>query len=310
MADNENVDEKTSRGADWEVVSLTASTYAAAPGPDEVELKDGNKEDIHAQDEAETSRALFMSGHFVFPPSQHENLPVEPDCSEIHDESGSKDVASESTNEEGTRSVGKGEENLTFPGLNVSEDFEGIPYFDEKISRLSVYGKQFEEGTTLPGFDLTGKEETLYDSAKYTSFHSETAIGGVPYGEIIGEAETEQGSNTSPNLAESKTPSEDDKCSSSNLPCGAWWKRRAASLYAHAKDTSTFWSVFIAAAVMGLVMLGHRWQQERALQLKWLSVNDEQARSRVLVPLYRLKDVIVGGHRRGSLIRGGSSGET
>ncbi|MED6205357.1 hypothetical protein PIB30_016944 [Stylosanthes scabra] len=313
MADNENVDEKTSRGADWEVVSLTASTYAAAPGPDEVELKDGDKDGVHGQDEAETSRALFMSGHFVFPPSQHENLPVEPEYDEIHDESGSKDVHSESTNEEGTRSVGKDEENLTFEGLNVPEDFEGIPYFDEKISRLSVYGKQFEEGTTLPGFGLTGKEETVYDSAKYTSFHSETPIGGVPYGETIIEAETieipEQGSNVSPNLPESKTPSEDDKYSPSNLPCGAWWKRRAASLYAHAKETSTFWSVFIAAAVMGLVMLGHRWQQERALQLKWLSVNDE-ARSRVLVPIYRLKDAIIGGHRRGSLIRGGSSGES
>ncbi|KAL4365852.1 hypothetical protein S83_023734 [Arachis hypogaea] len=88
MTDNENIEEKTSRGADWEVVSLTASTYAAASGPDEVKLK----EDVCAQDEGEMSHALFMSGHSVFPPSQHENLLVEPDYSEILDESGSKDV--------------------------------------------------------------------------------------------------------------------------------------------------------------------------------------------------------------------------
>ena len=280
MADNEEVEEKTSRGADWEVVSLTASTYAAAPGPDEVELKDDDKEDVYAQDEAESSHALFMSGHFVFPPNQHENLPLEPEYSEIRDESGGKDVASEVTNEEGTKPLAKDEENLTFAALNVSEEFEGMPYFDEKINRLSVHGKQFEEGTALPGFDLTGKEESMYDSAKYTSFHSETAIGSVAYGESIVESEAiesaEQGSNVSPDLSQSKNSSKDDKYNPSDLPCGAWWKRRAASLYAHAKEANAFWSVFIAAAVMGLVMLGHRWQQERALQLKWqISVNDE-----------------------------------
>ncbi|XP_020219358.1 ATG8-interacting protein 1 [Cajanus cajan] len=315
MADNEEGGDKASRGNEWEVVSLTASTYAAAPGPDEVEMKDDGKVDVYAQDEAETSRALFMSSHFVFPPSQHENLPVEPDYSEIHDDSGDKDVTSEETPEEVTRPSGKDEENLTLPGLEVSEEFEGMRYFDEKINRLSVRGKQFEEGTTLPAFGLTEKVESMYDPEKYTSFHGETAIGGVTaYGESVVEPETtelsEQGSNVSPDLSMSKNSSIDNEYNPSGLPCGAWWKRRAASLYAHAKEANAFWSVFVAATVMGLVMLGQRWQQERALQLKWqISINDE-AKSRVLAPIYRLKDVIVGGHRRGSLIRGSSSGES
>lgn len=281
MADNEDGKEKTSRGNEWEVVSLTASTYAASPGPDEVELKDDDKEDVYLQNEAETSSALFMSGHFVFPPNQHENLPLEPDYSEIYDESGDKDVASEVTNEEGNRPAGKDEQNLSFAGLNVSEEFEGIKYFDDNINKLSVHGKQFDEGTTLPGFGLTEKEECMYDSAKYTSFHSETAIGCVTaYGESIVESETiklaEQGPNVCPDLSQSKNPSIDDNHSPSHLPCGAWWKRGAASLYAHAKEANAFWSVFIAATVVGLVMLGQRWQQERALQLKWqIGVNDE-----------------------------------
>ncbi|KAL4365853.1 hypothetical protein AHAS_Ahas07G0147600 [Arachis hypogaea] len=139
-----------------------------------------------------------------------------------------------------------------------------MPYFDETISRLSVHGKQFEEGATLHGFGLTGEEETMYDSPKYTSFHSGTDIGCVvACGESIIEAKTtelvEQGSNV--------------------------------------------------ATVMGVVMVGHHWQQERFLQLKWLNVNGE-ARSRVLVTIYRLKDMIVGSHRPVSLIRGGSSGES
>ncbi|XP_061360043.1 ATG8-interacting protein 1 [Gastrolobium bilobum] len=318
MANNEDGEEKTSRGNEWEVVSLTASTYAAAPGPNEVELKDDDKEDVyaHAQDEAETSQALFMSGHFVFPPNQHENLPLEPEYSEIHDESGDKDLTyDEETHGEGTRPSGKDEENLTLAGLNVSEEFEGIQYFDEKINRLSARGKQFEEGTTLPGFGLTEKEESMYDPAKYTSFHSETTIVGVtPYGESMMESETteaaEQGSNLSPDLSLSKNSSKDDKYNPSDLPCGAWWKRRAASLYAHAKEANAFWSVFVAATVMGLVMLGHRWQQARALELKLqISANDEVT-SKVLAPIFRLKDVIVGGHRRGSLVRGSSSGES
>ncbi|XP_047156363.1 ATG8-interacting protein 1 isoform X2 [Vigna umbellata] len=287
MADNEDGGDKTSRGNEWEVVSLTASTYAAAPGPDDVEMKDDGREGSFVQDEAETSRALFMSGHFVFPPSLHENLPVEPDYSEIHDDSGDKDVTSEETVEEVTRSSGKDEENLTLPGLEVSEDFEGMRYFDQKINRLSVRGKEFEEG--------------------------ETTIGGVTtYGESIVEPETieSEGSNVSSDLSLSKNSSKDKEYNTSDLPCGAWWKRRAASLYAHAKQTNALWSVFIAATVMGLVMLGQRWQQERALQLKWqISINDE-ARSRVLAPIIRLKDVLVGGHRRGSLIRGSSSSES
>ncbi|QCE02213.1 hypothetical protein DEO72_LG8g224 [Vigna unguiculata] len=313
MADNEDGGDKTSRGNEWEVVSLTASTYAAAPGPDDVEMKDEGRESSFVPDEAETSRALFMSGHFVFPPSQHENLPVEPDYSEIHDDSGDKDVTSDETVGEVIRPSGKDEENLTLPGLEVSEEFEGMRYFDQKINRLSVRGKEFEEGTTLPDFGLTEKGEIMYDPAKYTSFQGETTIGGVTaYGESIVEPETteSEGSNVSPDLSLSKNSSKDDEYNTSDLPCGAWWKRRAASLYAHAKETNAFWSVFVAAAVMGLVMLGQHWQQERALQLKWQISINEEVRSRVLAPIIRFKDVIVGGHRRGSLVRGSSSSES
>ncbi|OIW10377.1 hypothetical protein TanjilG_28128 [Lupinus angustifolius] len=313
MADNEDRNEKTSRGNEWEVVSLTASTYAAAPGPDEVELKDDDKVDLHLQGEAETSSALFMSGHFVFPPSKHENLPLEPEYNEVYDESGGGDVAFEVTSEDGNIPSRKDEKNFSFAGSNVPEEFDGIQYFDDKANKLYVHEK-FDEGTTLPGFSLTEKEETMYDSAKYTSFHSETAIGVVTaYGESIDESETlelaEQGANVCPDLSESKSTSKYDNYSPSHLPCEAWWKRRAASFYAHAKEANAFWSVFVAATLMGLVMLGQRWQQERALKLKWqISVNDE-VRSRVLAPLFRLKDVIVRGHRHGPLIRGSSTVE-
>ena len=76
--------------------------------------------------------------------------------------------------------------------------------------------------------------------------------------------------------------------------------------YAHAKEANAFWSIFIAVAMMGLVILGQRWQQERwqALQLKWqLSINNEKT-VRVMGSISRLKEVIIGGHHRGSFIKG------
>jgi len=144
MANIEEGEEHTSRGNEWEVVSLTASTYAAAPSPNEVE-KDGDNGNTYREDGAvETSRALFMSDHFVFPPSEHENLPLETDDSEIHNKQGGKDVVSEFDAEEAGRSSGKDEENWTFKGLTVPDEFPGIQFFDEKGSTLSIHGKEFQ----------------------------------------------------------------------------------------------------------------------------------------------------------------------
>jgi hypothetical protein len=45
--------------------------------------------------------------------------------------------------------------------------------------------------------------------------------------------------------------------------CEAWWKRRAVVWFVEARQANTFWSLALAAAVMGLVILGQRWQHER-----------------------------------------------
>lgn len=275
MDDNGEKEENIPRGNEWEVVSLTASAYAAAPGPKEVETKDDNKGDSYEVGEAETSHALFMSGHFVFPPSEHENLPLEPKNSS---ERVGKDVVHElGVVEEGGRSRTKEEEeDWSLRGLNVHEEFSGMQFFDKKP------GTEFDEGKTLQGLDLIDKDQSLYSAATFGSFHSEEALGGTTtfdedatVSELI-EA-SEQGLGFPLDIPQSPKP-QDDKCDASDLPCEAWWKRRVVSLYVHAKETNAFWSVFIAAAVMGLVILGQRWQQERwqALQLKWqLSVNNE-----------------------------------
>ncbi|XWS46110.1 hypothetical protein CRYUN_Cryun14cG0035300 [Craigia yunnanensis] len=307
MADNEEREENTPRGNEWEVVSLTASAYDAAPGPKEVETKDYSKGDSQEEEEAETAHALFMSGHFVSATSELENLPLEPSEPDNSSEHVGKDMVPESGVEEGGRSRTKEEEDWTLKGLDVHEDFPGMQFFDKNN------GTEFEEGTTLQGLDLIDKDQSLYSAATFSSFHTEEALGGsTTYGEDTAVSElieaSEQGLCFPADTPQSPKPLQDDKYDGSGLPCEAWWKRKAVSLYAHAKEANAVWSIFIAAAVTGLVILGQRWHQERwqALQLKWqFSINKEKT-GRVLSSISRLKDVIVGGHRRGSFVRGSS----
>ncbi|XP_059312627.1 ATG8-interacting protein 1-like isoform X2 [Lycium ferocissimum] len=273
MASNEEGEETAPRGNEWEVVQLTQSAYAAAPGPKQVDLNDDSNSS--AQYVAETSQAMFMSGHFVFPPSQHENLPLEPDVIEIHNEQGGEDAGPDLVADEGGKSDSYGGNTET---------------------------KEFEYDAAVQGLSSVDKEQSFFGTANYSSYQSEDPMGL--------SATTEE-TNV---LAESVEPfhqgvdkaKDEDDYDTTNLPCQAWWKRRAASLIAHAKDANTFWSIFIAAAVMGLVIIGQTWQQERwqVLQMKWHAGVHGERISRMFGPLSRLKDVIVGGDRRGTFIRG------
>ncbi|KAI8545100.1 hypothetical protein RHMOL_Rhmol07G0016500 [Rhododendron molle] len=314
MADTEEGEEPTSRGNEWEVVSLTASAYAAAPGgSDPIVLNDDDKGNAGEEGGAQTSHAMLMSGHFVFPPRKHENLPVEPENIEIQNLLGVEDDVTELGADEGGRSDTKGEENWSIEGLAVPDEFPGIEFFDEKVDRLSIPGNEFNEGTTLQGPNLTEKEQSIYSASDFSSFHGETTTGESNTGEntvIPGQVEPPEGGLDS-DISQFPKRSKEDRNDNSEFPCEAWWKRGAASLYAQAKEANTFWSIFIAAAVMGFVVLGQHWQQERwqALQLKWqFSIKDEKL-GRMFGPISRFKDAIVGGNRRGSFIRGTSSTE-
>ncbi|XP_019053132.1 PREDICTED: ATG8-interacting protein 1 isoform X2 [Nelumbo nucifera] len=318
MANDEKEGAETStRGTEWEVVSLTASAYAAAPGPKGFgPNNDVRGNDVDGDDEA--SRAFFMSDHFVFPPSQHENLPLEPDSSEIHNEPGGNHIGSNEVPrmdmEEGDISSVKYEDNWNAKGLTIPDEFPGIQFFDEKGNRLSVHATEFEEGSALQGINLVHGEQNIYTTTKFGSFHGEADISGSTLYDdntVISDNDPSKRSFDYPSdLSKPLDPTKEDKFSGSGLPCEAWWKRRVASLYAHAKEANAFWSVVVAAALMGLVVIGHRWQQQRwqVQQLKWqLSTGDEM--NRMLGPISRLKDVIVGGHRQGSAIRGSTSAE-
>ncbi|XP_077241950.1 mesoderm induction early response protein isoform X2 [Tasmannia lanceolata] len=278
MSGDENEGEETStRGNEWEVVTLTASTYAAAPNVEGFEPTDDDKDKDLGRDE-ESSHAMLMSHHFVFPPSEHENLPLEPDNSEIHIETAVEDVGSTQAYdfdvEEGDIPKKSGLENLNIKGISEADELPGIQYFDEKdISGPAAP----EENTTAPESNVPS--QLSLDSPS--------------------------------DFSENPEPTKENKNNGSGLPCEAWWKRRAASIYSNAKEANAFWSVVVAAAVMGLVILGQQWQQERwqVQQLKWkFCINDEKI-NRLLGPISRFKDVLVGGQRRGPITRGSSSAD-
>lgn len=302
MADNEG-EETASKGNEWEVVALTASTYAAAPGPQQVDSSDDNQGDLGAGNDDEPSHTMIMSGHFGFPPTQHENLLLEPEYNMICSEKGGEDDNPQLLAKERGKLKASEEEIVSIKGM-ISDEFPRIQILDDKSSRFSTSGTDFEKDMA---FD---KEQSMYSTADFSSFHNEATMGNSDTVEedldIKDILEPFYDASDS-GMSNFQKPVEEDKYDGADIPCEAWWKRHAASLYAHAKEANTFWSIFVAGAVMGLVILGQKWQQERwqVLHLKWqFGVNDEVLRmGRILNPISRLKEVLVGGHRRGSLIR-------
>ncbi|CAA7017349.1 unnamed protein product [Microthlaspi erraticum] len=279
-------DENTTRGSDWEVVSLTASAYAASPGPKQVDVKDDDKEGY----QAETSHPLYMSGHFVFPQSDVATEPSE--LTEIREDKSSKKTDFGFSVEQETGSQGKEDGDLTLKGLNLSDEFTGLEFFEEKGKR----------------------GENIYKTAM-SPLEDERAFGGShvyeqtePIHEPT-EPLTPRDVSPDPN----PNPTKDEKLEVANVPpCEAWWKRSAASLISQAKETNTVWSIFIAAAVMGVVILGQHWQQERwqILQRKWDSSIGNEKAGRLIGPISRLKQAFVGGQRQDAFIRVSSQNDS
>ncbi|XP_006653158.1 ATG8-interacting protein 1-like [Oryza brachyantha] len=232
MADNskeEAVGEGAApRGADWEVVSLTASAYAAAPGPGGAADRPPVAAAMAASQEGGSSaNALFMSDHFVFPPSEHENLPIEAGFDEIQPEKDARE-ASTSVEDEGFKNVGG----------SYGDEPERIQFYDE--------------GRSLSVDDV----EMMGDAAEYGSFHVQ---------DDFDNDDSHDKSDLPPESVDSKTRD-------SGTPCKCWLKKHMSCLYHQAKETNALWSVVVAAALVGLVILGH-WHKDKLHlhNLKWRS---------------------------------------
>lgn len=259
MAEKEEAQITTPRGADWEVVSLTASAYAASPGGSIPEFKHEEKGEVIDKDKLETSDALFMSGHFVYPPKQHEDLPQEPEKAEILENPAGKDDGSVSYKE-------------SVEDLGGSFDSKSKEEENWDLKKLTELG--FTENTNL---NLSGKEQSMYDSPTLHSLHSEVTIAALNIDDetsVLDESVQSSDPTSGPNTPD--LPSEEDNDEGSGYT--VWLKKQAICFYAHAKETNTLWSVLAAAAVMGIVIIGHKWQQEKwqVFRYEWKSrTNDE-----------------------------------
>lgn len=237
MADDEKEEEVIPpRGADWEVVSLTASTYAAAPDAKGFDPND------NGDAKKESPSAMFMSDHFVFPPSEHENLPIEPDCSEIHNISeGNTEISYEEEDEEERQD-------------KLDDGSQGTEFLGS-ASAFSAGRLEVEEDRGLQG---------LYS---------------VPYPESTENINPGDSPNLGLNSPRKSTKSSDgDDYAGSGYSCVGWWKKHASSFYRQAKEANTFWSIVVAAALTGLVILGKRWHRDKwhAQELsRHMSINDE-----------------------------------
>ncbi|KAK9056173.1 hypothetical protein SSX86_027262 [Deinandra increscens subsp. villosa] len=287
MAENEEGQVATPRAADWEVVSLTASAYAASPGGSIPEVKHQEKDEVIDKDKVETSNPLFMSGHFVVPPTQHENAPSEPEKTEIFE-----------------NPVGKDDGSVSIEDLSGSFDSNTKDEENWNLGKLAELG--FKEN---PSLNLGGKEQSLYDSPTLHSLHSEADIGALNIDdETIALDESINSSDPTLGPKTPELPSKEDNLEGSGY--AVWLKKQVVCFYAHAKETNTLWSVFAAAAVMGIVIIGHKWQQEKwqVFRHEWKArAHDEKIRM-MAGPIARFKYAIIGGQQhdfstRGSIFR-------
>ncbi|XP_042506925.1 ATG8-interacting protein 1-like [Macadamia integrifolia] len=257
--ENNKGEEASSRGNGWEVVSLTASTYSAAD----------DRGSGFGQYDEETARAMFMSDHFVFPPSEHENLPLETDNNEIDIETKDVGVSSYGVQRfDMNKSDKENVENCNVKELRVPDEFPGIQFFDEKGNRLSVRGEEFEEDMGLQGPNLVGEEKSMFNSTKFSSLNSEADSSGPTVNdELAAVTESCDPSHrildSCSDFSKSINHTKEVQFNKSGLPCEAWWKKRVASLYTNTKEVNAFWSIFVAATLVGLVFLGRRWQKNK-----------------------------------------------
>ncbi|CAN6809237.1 unnamed protein product [Brassica oleracea] len=270
MADKEEASsggDNATRGTDWEVVSLTASAYAASPGPKPV---DDDVTTPPYEAETTTSHPLYMSRHFAFPPSEEQHQTDIP--------SEKKKMDSEFSIEQETGKEDGG--GLTLKGLDLAKDDDDSDEFDF-----------FQEGKGKSNIYV--QDERAFGGEHSDPIHQQTDVAPPELEEE--HHQVAAAANSPP-------------------PCEPWWKRSAASLISQAKETNTVWSIFIAAAaVMGVVVLGQRWQHDRwqVLQLNWEStIGNEKAAGRLMGPISRLKQAFVGGQRRDSFIRASSQNDS
>jgi hypothetical protein len=246
MADADNYSSGGGGGSGWEVVSLTASTYAAAPGPVPPLLLDSQTELSPPVDAA----AIFMSQHFNLPadalladlngPREEE----EPSPAMVDDDA----AGTEDLNMQSDRQTEMQDDTLT--GSEFLGDGNGLQ------EGGGLVGSVVEErlSTILCPPEAAGSDiRTTTQHCAATDVNS----ASPPAAHVVPAVSVSSG----------VTPVSANRGPPSKIPCEAhaWWNKTFSFLRSNSKQSLTFRFVFVAATIAGLAFPG---QRDSRLQLR------------------------------------------
>ncbi|KAF7092180.1 hypothetical protein CFC21_094686 [Triticum aestivum] len=289
--DQSGTGQTSPRGNDWEVVQLTASNYASAPGPARTEPSDEEAEgqvyDAEGGDSAAAS--LLMSGHFSVPQSEAEKLLMEADTSIYQQEARGSQYAVSDKGGDGMYE--DQQEKLKDDGL------DRIPSFDKGKS-LSPVDMEPDDGNALHSVSQAGEDPVTFSSSGYSATEAEKEVTESAK-EKTEENITLQNVDPVTDSSNVVASGEESKPDGSGAPRNVWWQKQLISLYRSAKESNKLWPIVVAAAaLMGMAYFRRRWQKGK-LQLQQVKLQPASSKERInqaTVPLNRIKDILVAGN--------------
>ncbi|KAM3223497.1 hypothetical protein ACQJBY_057075 [Aegilops geniculata] len=273
--DQSGTGQTSPRGNDWEVVQLTASNYASAPGPARTEPSDEESEGqvYGAEGGDSAAAALLMSGHFSVPQNEPESLLVEADTSiERQEAHGSQYAVSDKG---GDGMYEDQQEKLKDDGLDRTPSFD-------KGKSLSSVDMEPDDGSELHRGSPVGKDPVAFSSSGYSATDAEKEATESAKEETE-EKPTLQNIDPVTDSSNVVASGEESKPDGSGAPRNAWWQKQLISLYRSAKESNKLWPIVVAAAaLMGMAYFRRRWQKGK-LQLQQVKLQPASS-----------KEVIVG----------------
>ncbi|XP_037449065.1 ATG8-interacting protein 1-like isoform X1 [Triticum dicoccoides] len=292
--DQSGTGQTSPRGNDWEVVQLTASNYASAPGPARSEPEPFDEESeghvYGTKGDDSAAAALLMSGHFSVPQNEAENLLMGADTSIERQEARGSQYAVSDMGDDDDREEDR-QEKLKHDGLDRTPSFD-------KGKSLSSVDMEPDDGSELHRGSPVGKDPVAFSSSGYSATDAEK--------EATQSAKEKTEENTTLQNVDPVTDSsnvvasgEESKPDGSGAPRNAWWQKQLILLYRSAKESNKLWPIVVAAAaLMGMAYFRRRWQKGK-LQLQQVKLQPASSKERInqaTVPLNRIKDILVAGN--------------
>uniref|UniRef100_A0A0E0K714 ATG8-interacting protein 1 n=1 Tax=Oryza punctata TaxID=4537 RepID=A0A0E0K714_ORYPU len=280
--DQSGAEQTSPRGNDWEVVQLTASTYASAPGPRMSEPSEEAEVKGYDTKGDDSAAALLMSGHFSASPSEVESL-----LKERQKELYGQDAGSAEGDDE------KFQETCEH---KLKDDLHCVPSFD-KGKNLSLVDMEFDNGKTFQGMGLVGEEPLGFSSSRYNPIDAKKELSWSVT-ESKNEKKTEEPTvqNVNRVIDSSKVvaSSEQNKPDDPEFPRKASWKKQLLSLYKNVRKNNKFWPIVVAAtALVGVTCFWRRWQKGKLQhQPVKLYPSSTEKINQAVGPLNRIKDIL------------------